>query len=514
VEAFGHLIDGFAVALTAKNVMFCTIGVLWGTIVGVLPGLGPLAGMTLLLPLTFSLDPLTAIIMLAGIFYGAMYGGSTTSILMRIPGEAASVVTCLDGYEMARRGRAGPALVIAALGSFVGGTASVLGLMLLAPPLATVMLKVGPAAEFMLMVLALIVLGFVSTGPAVKTLAMILLGLLISTVGLDPLTVWPRFTFGSLSLADGISFIAIAIGLFGVSEILLNFEQLGIPRPASPRLKNLMPRRADLKAAAPSVGRGTVVGFLFGVIPGVSHVLSTFVAYALEKKLSRQPETFGQGAIAGVAGPETANNATTGSSLIPLLVLGIPSIPATALLLSALMIHGIQPGPLLLAEHPQVFWGLVASMYLGNLILLILNVPLVGLFVSLLRIPYVYLAPTVLVICAVGVYSVKGTVLDLWLMVGFGILGYALRKFGFDVAPLLIAIVLGERIELDFRRALTISDGDFSIFLSGAALEVLIIATTLIVGLHLFGRLLGYRRDAAILNEPRFDPGEARAPEA
>jgi putative tricarboxylic transport membrane protein len=497
MDSFSLLADGFRVALTAQNVLWCFIGVFWGTMVGVLPGLGPLAGMALLLPLTYNLPPDTAIIMLAGIFYGAMYGGSTTSILVRIPGEAASVVTCLDGYEMARKGRAGPALMIAALGSFVGGTVSIVGLALFAPPLANAMLAVGPAAECVLMLAALAVIVAVSSGSPLKTAAMILAGLVLATVGIDALTGYPRFTFGTLSLSDGIDFVPIAIGLFGVSEILLSLEQAMTERAKAPRLRDLVPQRRDLVESAPAIGRGTVIGFFFGIVPGVSHIVSTFVSYVVEKKFSRTPELFGKGAIAGVAGPETANNATTGSSMIPLLVLGIPSIPATALLLSALLIHGIQPGPQLVSDHPNIFWGLIASMYIGNLILVVLNLPMVGLFVNLLRIPAGILSPSVLLISMIGVYSVAADASDIWFMVGSGLAGYVLRKYGYDVAPLLLAFVLGERIETNFRRALTISDGDYTTFISGAAAQGLLVVIGGIAALMVGARLLGWRRPAA-----------------
>jgi putative tricarboxylic transport membrane protein len=494
MDSFSLLADGFRVAFTPQNILWCLIGVFWGTMVGVLPGLGPLAGMALLLPLTYNLPPDTAIIMLAGIFYGAMYGGSTTSILVRIPGEAASVVTCLDGYEMARKGRAGPALMIAALGSFVGGTVSVLGLALFAPPLAQAMLAVGPAAECVLMLAALAVIVAVSSGSPLKTAAMILAGLALATVGIDALTGYPRFTSGTLALSDGIDFVPIAIGLFGVSEILLSLEQTMMERAKAPRLRDLVPHRRDVAEAAPAIGRGTIIGFFFGIVPGVSHIVSTFVSYVVEKKLSRTPELFGKGAIAGVAGPETANNATTGSSMIPLLVLGVPSIPATALLLSALLIHGIQPGPQLVSDHPDIFWGLIASMYIGNLILVVLNLPMVGLFVNLLRIPAGILSPSVLLISMIGVYSVAADAIDIWFMVGSGLVGYVLRKYGYDVAPLLLAFVLGERIETNFRRALTISDGDYTTFASGAAAQGLLIAISCIVALMVAARLLGWRR--------------------
>ena len=370
MTGFDQLLGGFAVALSWKGLLYCFLGCLWGTVVGVLPGLGPLAGMTLLLPLTFGLDPTFGIIMLTGIFYGAMYGGSTTSILLRIPGEAASVVTCIDGYAMARKGRAGPALMISALGSFVGGTVSILGLMFIAPPLAKVMIAIGPSVQVVLIVLALIVITAVSAGSRAKTAAMIAIGLALGTVGLDRLTGVPRFTFGSAELTGGLSFTALAIGLFGISEILINLENVAAVSVIRPKLKELIPRWPDLRESAPAVGRASIIGFIFGIVPGVSHVVATFVSYAVEKRFSKHPEQFGKGAIAGVAGPETANNAVTGTAMIPLLALGIPSIPATAILISALTIHGVQPGPLLLTDHPEVFWGLVASMYIGNVILL------------------------------------------------------------------------------------------------------------------------------------------------
>ncbi len=494
MDTLQQLGTGFGIVLTWKNILFCLLGCVWGTCVGALPGLGPMAGMALLLPLTYTLDPTAGIIMLAGIFYGAMYGGSTTSILLRIPGEAASVVTCIDGYEMARRGRAGPALMIAAVGSFIGGTLSLVGLMLFAPPLAKAMLTVGPAAECVLMVLALLAVSVVSSGPPIKTLTMVLAGLAIGTVGLDPMTAWPRFMYGRIELSDGISFVALAIGLFGVSEILFNLEVKVLEKAVAPKLRDLLPRISDLKESAMPIARGSLIGFVFGLIPGVSHIVSTFVSYAAEKRLSKRPEEFGKGAIAGVAGPETANNATTGSSLIPLLVLGIPSIPATAILLSAMLIHGVQPGPQMLTENPNIFWGLIASMYIGNLILLVLNLPMVGLFVNLLRIPNGYFAPFILVVSMIGVYSVKSQVFDVWVMLAAGAVGYVLRKFEYDVAPLLLALVLGDRIEVSFRRALTISDGDYWTFAQGPAARVFLATLAILLALQALAWGFGYRK--------------------
>jgi putative tricarboxylic transport membrane protein len=485
MEAFAHLAKGLAIAMQPNYLFYCFIGCFWGSIVGVLPGLGPLAGMALLLPLTFSLDPTGAIIMLSGIFYGAMYGGSTTSILMRIPGEAASVVTCIDGYEMARKGRAGAALTIAALGSFVGGVLSVIGLMLLAPSIANAMLAIGPSAEFTILVASLLVSLFAATGPLVKTIAMVALGLVLAMVGLDPLTATPRFTFGSLELSDGLNFAAIAIGLFGVSEILISFGQKIEDRPKAPKLKELVPTKKELGDSVMPTIRGSFIGFFFGIVPGVGHIVSTFASYALEKAISKTPEDFGKGAVAGVAGPETANNATTGAAMIPLLVLGIPAIPVTAVLLSALTIHGVQPGPMLISEHPEIFWGLIASMLIGNFMLVLLNLPLVGIFVSMLRVPYGYLAPLVLLISIIGVFSIKASSFDLLVMIVCGVAGYVLRKANYDLAPLLLAFVLGDRIEINFRRALTISDGDASIFIKGPAAQIamaVVVLTALAVG--------------------------------
>jgi putative tricarboxylic transport membrane protein len=494
MSGFEQLLGGLAAALSFKTLLYCFIGCLWGTIVGVIPGLGPLAGMTLLLPLTFGLDPTTGIVMLTGIFYGAMYGGSTTSILVRIPGEAASVVTCIDGYEMARQGRAGPALMIAAVGSFVGGTLSILGLMFVTPPLAKVMVAIGPSVEVVLMLLALATISVVSAGPWLKTAAMIVLGLALGTIGLDKLTGAPRFTFGNLGLADGLAFTALAIGLFGISEILINLERTATIKAIQPRLRDLVPRWKDLREAAPAIGRGSAVGFVFGIIPGVSHVVSTFVSYALEKRFSRHPEKFGKGAIEGVAGPETANNATTGTAMIPLLALGIPSIPATAILLAALTIHGVQPGPLLLTDSPQVFWGLVASMYLGNIMLLVLNLPLVGIFVNLLRIPYAWLAPMILVVSVIGVYSVNFKTADIWIMALSGGAGYLLRKFGYEMAPLLLALVLGDRLEEKFRLSLVMSGGNYATFADNSALIVIGTVAGVLIVVQGLAWALGYRK--------------------
>src|SRR2546423_427839 len=395
---------------------------------------------------------------------------------------------------MARKGRAGPALMIAALGSFVGGMVSILGLMFITPPLAKVMIAIGPSVQVVLIVLALAVITMVSGGSRAKTAAMIALGLALATVGLDRLTGVPRFTFGSAELTAGLSFTALAIGLFGISEILINLENVAAVKAIRPKFKELIPRWTDLRESASAVGRASVIGFVFGIIPGVSHVVSTFVSYAVEKRLSKHPEQFGKGAIAGVAGPETANNAVTGTAMIPLLALGIPSIPATAILLSALTIHGVQPGPLLLVDHPEVFWGLVASMYIGNVILLILNLPLVGLFVNLLRIPYQWLVPIIVIISIIGVYSVNFSSIDIWIMVISGAVGYVLRKFGYEMAPLLLALVLGDRLEENFRLALTMSGGNYATFADNASIIILTSALGLLLVVQALAWAFGYRK--------------------
>src|SRR6195256_3206736 len=398
---------------------------------------------------------------------------------------------------MARQGRAGPALMIAALGSFVGGSVSILGVMFIAPPLAKVMIAIGPSVEVVLILLALAVISVVSAGSRIKTATMLVLGLLLGTIGLDNLTGVARFTFGSAELTAGLSFTALAIGLFGISEILINLENVAAVKAIQPKFKELIPRWKDLRESAPAVGRASIIGFIFGIIPGVSHVVSTFVSYAVEKRLSKHPEQFGKGAIAGVAGPETANNAVTGTAMIPLLALGIPSIPATALLLSALTIHGVQPGPLLLTDHPEVFWGLVASMYIGNVMLLILNLPLVGIFVNLLRIPYAWLVPIIVIISIIGVYSVNSSVTDIWIMMISGCVGYVLRKFAYEMAPLLLALVLGDRLEGSFRLALTMSGGSYAVFADRISLFVLMSVLCLLLGVQALAWAFGYRKSFA-----------------
>ncbi len=460
------LFYGFGIAFQPWNLLSCFFGVFIGTLIGVLPGIGPVGTMSLLLPITFGISPVTGIIMLAGIFYGAMYGGSTTSILVNIPGEAASVVTCLDGYQMALQGRAGPALGISAFGSFIAGTLSVVGLMLMANPLAELALKFGPAEYFSLMCLGLSVLIYLTQGSILRGLVMAGIGLFLSLIGMDIITGKPRFTFGLTGLIDGVGLVPLVMGFFGISEILINLEKLTERTLVKTEVKGLFPNKEDWRRSAKPIARGTFLGFFLGILPGAGAITSTFVSYALEKKFSKHPEQFGKGAIEGVAGPEAANNAATGGALIPLFSLGIPSNVVAALLLGALMIHGIRPGPLLLTEHPEVFWGTVASMYVGNVLLLVLNLPLIGIWVKVLKIPYKILFPLILLFCFIGAYSASTNVFDLFVMLVCGILGYLFRKFDYEPAPLVLAYVLGPMLEQNLRQALILSDGRFGVFLT------------------------------------------------
>jgi putative tricarboxylic transport membrane protein len=455
------LIYGFGIALQPANLFACFVGVLIGTVVGILPGIGPVGAMALLLPSTFAMQPATAIIMLAGIYYGAMYGGSTTSILVNVPGEAASVVTALDGYQMTKRGRAGAALAVAGVGSFVAGTVGVVGIVLAASWLADQALRFGPPEYFAMAAAGLMLLSRLSGGSVMHGLLMVAIGLALGTVGMEPISAVRRFTFGSTQLSQGIELVPVIMGLFGVAEVLLIAES-GIRRAhiQSVKLRELMPTRAEWRRSAAPIARGSVVGFVTGLVPGPATVLATFISYALERRVSKHPEEFGKGAIEGVAGPEAANNGATAGAMVPLLSLGIPFSPATAILLGALVISGIQPGPLLISQRPEVFWGVVASMYVGNAILLILNLPLVGVFVSVLRLPQHVLATLVLLLCLVGAFSLNNSQLDLWVLVVFGIFGYGLRKLAIDPSPLVVALVLGPIMEKTLRQALFMERGD------------------------------------------------------
>jgi len=466
IETFQNLALGFSVALSPGVLWYGFIGCLVGTLVGVLPGVGPLAGISLLLPATYGLDATRALVMLAGIYYGAMYGGSTTSILMRIPGEAASVMTCIDGNAMARKGRAGPALTIAAVGSYIAGTVSVVVLMFLAPLLAAFALRFGPPEYFSLLLLGLLVLAYMNSGSMLKGLAMAALGLLLGMIGIDQMSGYFRFAYGVVELGDGIGVVPVAVGLFGVAEILLTAGMAKPPQVMRPGLRDLLPSRQEWRDAHWPIWRGSAIGFLIGIIPGSAHVISTFVSYAIERKISRHPEQFGQGAVAGVAGPESANNAATSGAFAPMLALGVPGTPIAALLLAAMMVHGVTPGPLLIDQNPQLFWGFIASMYVGNVILLILNLPLVGLFVNLLRVPYPYLYPIILVCSLLGVYAVNGSTVDVWIMVAMGVLGYGLRKLDFETAPIVLGLVLAPMMELSLRQSLSLSNGNYAVFVT------------------------------------------------
>jgi putative tricarboxylic transport membrane protein len=465
IEALGSLAYGFGVALQPQNLLYCFMGAVMGTLVGVLPGLGPTATLALLLPATFHLNPVSAIIMLAGICYGAAYGGSTTSILLNIPGEPSSVVTCLDGYQMARQGRAGPALGISAFGSFIAGTFSIFGLVLLAPTLADLALRFGPPEYFGLMIMGMTVVTYLGSGSAVKALMMCALGVILGCIGLDPITATPRFTLGLPELMDGLGLAPVVMGLFGISEVLLNAGILEKAQVFEGKIRGLLPSREDWKKSAGPITRGTLMGFLLGILPGVGTIVPQFLCYALEKRLSSHPERFGKGEIAGVASPEACNNAAMGGTFIPLFSLGIPSNAITAVLLGALMIYGLTPGPLLIKSSPDFFWGVIASMYIGNVFLLVLNLPLIPLWVRILKIPYAYLAVSIILFCLIGAYSLNNNVTDVFIAVASSLVGVLLKRFDYEPTPLILAFVLGPILETALRRSLILSGGSFLIFL-------------------------------------------------
>jgi putative tricarboxylic transport membrane protein len=478
MDVIDGLGQGFAVALQPINLLYCFIGVFIGTLVGVLPGIGPVSAMSLLLPVTLSGTPESGIIMMAGIYYGSMYGGSTTSILVNIPGEAASVVTCIDGHEMAKQGRAGPALGIAALGSFAAGTFAIVALMLVAPALARVAIAFGPPEYFSLMVLGLTILSFLSQGSMAKSLLMAAFGIVLGLIGIDQITAQARMTFDRLELLDGIGLVPIVMGLFGVAEILFNLEQELRRDVMQARIGSLWPSLADWTASKWAVLRGTVLGFFLGILPGGGAVIASFASYALEKKISATPERFGKGAIEGVAGPEAANNAAAGGAFIPLMTLGIPPNVVMALLLGAFVIHGLQPGPLMMTQRPDLFWGIVASMYIGNAMLLVLNMPMIGMWVQVLKLPYRILFPLILMFCIVGVFASGNAAFDVFVMVVFGVLGYLMRKFGYEPAPLVLAFVLGPMLENNLRKSLILSQGDFTVFLERPISAVCLLLAT------------------------------------
>lgn len=448
MEIFHGISYGFSVALTLQNLLACFIGVFIGTIVGVLPGIGPVGAMAILLPATFAQQPTTALIMLAGIYYGTMYGGTITSVLLKVPGEATSVVTCIDGYQMARKGRGGAALAVAAVGSFIAGTLGTAALMFFAPFLADQAIKFGPPEYFAILLVGLILLSRIGEESIIRSFIMVCLGFALGSVGMELTSGTSRFTFGRIELAQGVGLIPVAMGVFGVSEVLIIAEQItGIPSVIKVKLRELFPTREEWRRATPAMFRGLGVGFGIGLIPGPATTISTFYSYILEKRISKHPEEFGKGAIEGVAGPESANNAASVAVMVPLMALGIPFGAAAAMLLGGLMIHGVQPGPLLIIKNPDIFWGVVVSMYIGNVMLLVLNLPLIGAFTSILRIPQHFLMALILVFCVIGAYSVNNSVLDVWVLIGSGIIGYFLRKVGFNMAPLILGLVLGPMME-------------------------------------------------------------------
>ncbi len=482
----GNLALGLGTAVSVQNLFYCFAGVFLGTLIGVLPGIGPVATIAMLLPITYALPPTAALIMLAGIYYGAQYGGSTTAILVNLPGEASSVVTCIDGYQMARQGRAGPALAIAAIGSFIAGTAATLICALLAAPLAAIATRFGPAEYFSLMVLGLIGAVVIANRSALKAIGMVIVGLILGLVGIDVNSGAQRFTFGVTELLDGIGFIAVAVGVFAITEIVTNLEKKETREVFTDKVGSLMPSREDLKQSAMPIARGTLVGSMLGILPAGGALLASFAAYAVEKKVAKDPSRFGKGAIEGVAGPEAANNAGAQTSFIPMLTLGIPPNVVMALMIGAMMLHNIQPGPQVMTKNPELFWGLIASMWLGNLMLVVLNLPLIGMWVRLLSVPYRLLYPAIILFCCIGVYTLSNNTFDVRLVVLFGAVGYLFAKIGCEPAPMLLGFILGPMMEEFFRRALIIERGDFRVFIERPiSAGLLAVALMLLVSMSL-----------------------------
>jgi putative tricarboxylic transport membrane protein len=483
MDSFGGLLHGFAVALSPLNLLFGFLGAVIGTIIGILPGLGPLGTMALLLSLTYGFDPTAGMILFAGIYFGAMYGGSTTSILLNIPGEAASVITVLEGYKMARKGRAGAALAVSAVGSFVAGTISILFLSFMAPTLADAALKFGPSEYFSVALVGLMIMSRLQGGNLLKSLMMIAVGLALGTVGMETVAGYMRFTFGQQMLAQGVDFLPVAMGLFGIAEVLATAEE---PEEnvslQTVSFRDLWPTVVEWRRSFWPMIRGSFIGFFTGLVPGPSPVIATMVSYSVERRLDKHGE-FGKGAIEGVAGPEAANNAAVGGAYVPLMALGIPFTPAMAVVMAVLLIHGISPGPTLISEKPDLFWGVIASMYIGNFMLLIFNLPLVGVFANIIKTPLFLLMPIVTLLCLVGVYSINNSILDVWLMIGFGLLGYAMRKLKYDSAPLVLALVLGPMMERSFREAMMISKGDATVFLTRPISATLLTVGVLVMAL-------------------------------
>jgi TctA family transporter len=502
MELFHNLILGFGVAISPINLLYCLIGVLLGTLIGVLPGVGPVATIAMLLPITFNLNPVSALIMLAGIYYGAQYGGSTTAILVNIPGESSSVVTCLDGYQMARQGRAGPALAIAAIGSFFAGCVATMLIAVAAPPLAELALKFGPSEYFSLMVFGLIAATVLARGSLIKAIAMVVFGLLLGIVGTDVNSGVLRFTFGIPELSDGIGFVVVAMGMFGTAEIISNLDLKDKREVFLSKVTHLYPTKEDLKRSWAAILRGTALGSCLGILPGGGALLASFGAYTLEKKVSSHPEQFGKGAIEGVAGPESANNAGAQTSFIPMLTLGIPGNAVMALMIGALMIQGIAPGPQVMNEKPELFWGLIASMWVGNLMLVVLNLPMIGMWVKLLSVPYRYLFPSILVFMAIGVFSLSNNPFDVLIMAVFGVLGYICVKLECEPAPMILGFILGPLMEENLRRAMLLSRGDpFVFFQKPISLGFMVASAVLLVLVAL--PAIRSKREEAFVEEPK-----------
>jgi putative tricarboxylic transport membrane protein len=498
MDVVNGMLHGFSVALSPGNLLWCFVGCFLGTVVGIMPGLGPAATIAMLLPLTFQMDPTSAMIMLAGIYYGAKYGGSTTSILLNVPGESASVVTCLDGYQMARRGRAGAALGIAAIASFIAGTVGVVALMLIAPPVSRMALSFSSPEYFALMVLGLAMVVLLAGSSLVKALLAMLAGLWLASMGTDLFTAVSRFTFGHAELLDGLDFVIVAIGVFALGEVLSSMEKREEAQvlPVPKKLRELLPTLQELKACRLAFLNGSVVGFFIGILPGAGSTIASFISYGLEKAYSKHPEKFGTGVPEGVAAPEGANNSETGGALVPMLTLGIPGSATTAILLAALILWGLKPGPLMIQENASLFWGLVASMYVGNVMLLVLNIPLIPLFAQILRLPVYVLYPVIFGISFVGVYSVSSSLFDVWLLAAFGLLGYLMRRLDYPAAPLILGLVLGDNMERALRQSLMMSQGDLAILVSRPISAVMLTLAVLILALPLIRQFNTWRLKA------------------
>lgn len=505
MELLTSLADGFAVAFSPVNLLYVTIGVLIGTVIGLLPGLGPTAAIAILLPVTFSLDPASAIIMLAGIYYGSMYGGRIPSILLRLPGDASSVMTTLDGYPLAQQGKAGVALGITAIGSFIGGTIAILGLTFLAPVLAQYAGNVGSPELFALTLFGLIMITFIGSGSKLKSLTMAGLGLLVATIGIDPIAGTPRLTFGSIDLSAGINIVPVAVGLFGLGEIFYNIERSQSETLSSKPLDRILPNRAEWLRTRFAIVRASVLGFFVGILPGGGGAISSVLSYGVEKRISKTPERFGKGALEGLAATETADNASSNSAFIPLLTLGIPPNSVLALLFGALLMQNVTPGPQLIDTHPEVFFGVIASMYIGNVLLLVLNLPLIRYFILILKIPGSILNPIIVVVAFLGVYSVNNAVFDILVAIAFGILGYLFKKWRFDMAPFILAFVLGPIMEVEFRRTMSVSDGSLTIFYERPIAFVILLVVAAFVAFSLFGAVKLPKNSQASMGRPAED---------